>query len=72
MDGTIEVTVAVNIAEFDSAVSGSLFEPYRESKESGMGLSGSPSIIEAQNGRLQADEQRRQGALFCMPIPGSD
>jgi two-component system sensor kinase FixL len=35
----------------------------------GMGLSISRSIIEAHNGKLWADVQRQQGALFCISIP---
>jgi len=38
----------------------------------GLGLSISRSIIEAHNGKLWADEQRKKGALFCLSIPGYD
>ena len=73
-EGSVEVTVADNGPGIDPAVAGSLFEPYQTSKEDGMGmgLSISRSIIEAHNGKLWADEQRQQGALFCMSIPGCD
>ena len=70
-DGLIEVTVADNGAGIDPAVADSLFEPYQTSKENGMGmgLSISRSIIEAHDGKLWADQQRQQGALFCMQLP---
>ena len=73
-EGSVEVTVSDNGPGIDPAVAGSLFEPYQTSKEDGMGmgLSISRSIIEAHNGKLWVDEQRQQGALFCMSIPGCD
>jgi len=73
-EGAVEVTVADNGPGIDPAVAGSLFEPYQTSKEDGMGmgLSISRSIIEAHNGKLWADEQRQQGALFYINIPGCD
>jgi PAS domain S-box-containing protein len=73
-EGSVEVTVADNGPGIDPTVAGSLFEPYQTSKEDGMGmgLSISRSIVEAHNGKLWTDEQRQQGALFCMSIPGCD
>ena len=73
-DGSIEVSVADNGPGIDPAVADTLFEPYQTSKETGMGmgLSISRSIIEAHNGKLRADQQRQQGALFYMRIPGCD
>ena len=72
--GSIEVTVADNGPGIDPTVAGSLFEPYQTSKKDGMGmgLSISRSIIEAHHGKLWNDEQRQQGALFCISIPGCD
>ena len=73
-DGSIEVSVADNGPGIDPSMSNSLFDPYQTSKETGMGmgLSISRSIIEAHNGKLWADEQRQQGALFSMRIPGCE
>jgi PAS domain S-box-containing protein len=73
-EGSVEVTIADNGPGIDPAMADSLFEPYQTSKEEGMGmgLSISRSIIEAHNGRLWIDEQRQQGALFCINIPGCD
>ena len=73
-EGSVEVTVADNGPGIDPTMAGSLFEPYQTSKEDGMGmgLSISRSIIEAHNGKLWADEQRQQGALFYINIPGCD
>ena len=71
-EGLVEVTVADNGPGIDPAVAGSMFNPYQTSKEDGMGmgLSISRSIIEAHNGKLWADEQRKKGALLCLSIPG--
>ena len=68
----VEVSVADNGPGIDPTLADSLFEPYQTSKETGlgMGLSISRSIIEAHNGKLWADRQRQQGALFCISIPG--
>jgi len=73
-DGSIEVSVADNGPGIDPTMAASLFEPYQTSKETGMGmgLSISRSIIEAHNGKLWADVQRQQGAMFCISIPGCD
>jgi two-component system sensor kinase FixL len=73
-NGSIQVTVADNGPGIASMVANTLFEPYQTSKEEGMGmgLSISRSIIEAHNGKLWADEQRQQGAVFCLSLPGSN
>jgi len=73
-EGSVEVTIADNGPGIDAIMADSLFEPYQTSKEDGMGmgLSISRSIIEAHNGKLWVDEQRQQGALFCISIPGCD
>jgi PAS domain S-box-containing protein len=73
-EGSTEVTVADNGPGIDPSMSRSLFEPYQTSKETGMGmgLTISRSIIEAHNGTLRADQQRQQGALFCISLPGCD
>ena len=73
-EGLVVVTVADNGPGIDPTVAGSLFKPYQTSKEDGMGmgLSISRSIIEAHNGKLWADEQRKKGALFCVSIPVID
>jgi C4-dicarboxylate-specific signal transduction histidine kinase len=71
-DGSIEVSVADNGSGINPTMADSLFQPYHTTKETGMGmgLSISRSIVEAHNGKLWADLQRQQGALFCMSIPG--
>lgn len=71
VDGTIEVAIADIGAGIDPAVSAVLFEPYQTTRETGlgMGLSISRSIIESRDGKLWADQQRQQGALFRMRIP---
>jgi C4-dicarboxylate-specific signal transduction histidine kinase len=73
-EGLVEVTIADNGPGIDPAEADSLFKPYQTSREDGigLGLSISRSIIEAHNGKLWADEQRKKGALFCLSIPGYD
>ena len=70
-EDSIDVSVADNGPGIDPAVAGKLFEPYQTSKETGMGmgLSISRSVIKAHDGKLWADEQRQQGAWFCMSLP---
>jgi two-component system sensor kinase FixL len=53
-------------------MAGKLFHPFQTSKASGMGmgLSISRSMIEAQGGKLWADEKYRGGAIFGFSIPG--
>jgi PAS domain S-box-containing protein len=62
----IEVTVADNGPGINVDIMGKMFDPFQTSKASGMGmgLTISRSIIEEHGGRLWADEQRRNGALF--------
>jgi two-component system sensor histidine kinase TtrS len=69
-DGSIEVTVTDNGPGIDAGMIGKLFNPFQTSKASGMGmgLSISRSIIEAHGGRIWADEQRYNGALFCFSL----
>jgi two-component system sensor kinase FixL len=73
-EGSTEITFADNGPGIDPAIFNLLFESYQTTKETGMGmgLSISRSIIEAHNGKLWADEQRQQGALFCISIPGCE
>ena len=70
-EDSIDVSVADNGPGIDPVVAGKLFEPYQTSKETGMGmgLSISRSVIKAHDGKLWADEQRQQGAWFCMSLP---
>ena len=65
-DNEIETTVTDNGPGIDADMVGKLFNPFQTSKPSGMGmgLSISRSIIEAHDGKLWADEQHRDGALF--------
>jgi C4-dicarboxylate-specific signal transduction histidine kinase len=70
-DDTIEISVADSGPGIDPSVAASLFEPYQTTKDSGMGmgLSISRSIIEAHHGKMWTDQQRQQGAMFCIRIP---
>jgi len=65
-DKVIETTVTDNGPGIDADMAGRLFNPFQTSKPSGMGmgLSISRSIIEDHDGKLWADEQYRDGALF--------
>jgi PAS domain S-box-containing protein len=70
-DGTIEVRVIDNGPGIDAGMIGKLFNPFQTSKTSGMGmgLSISRSIIEDHKGRVWADEQYQNGALFAFSLP---
>ncbi len=71
-DKVIETTVTDNGPGIAVDMAGRLFNPFHTSKASGMGmgLSISRSIIEAQGGKLWADEKYRGGAIFGFSIPG--
>ena len=70
-DRTIEVSVTDNGPGIDAGMINKLFNPFQTSKTSGMGigLSISRSIIEDHGGRIWADEQRQNGALFAFSLP---
>ena len=70
-DESIEVTVTDNGPGINADMLGRMFNPFQTSKESGMGmgLSISRSIIEAHGGRIWADEQHHNGALFGFRLP---
>ena len=68
---SIEVSVIDNGPGIDAGMIGKLFNPFQTNKTSGMGmgLSISRSIIEDHGGRIWADEQCRNGALFAFSLP---
>jgi len=70
-DDSIETTVTDNGPGIDADMVGTIFSPFQTSKPSGMGmgLSISRSIIETHDGKLWADEQYRDGALFGFNLP---
>jgi PAS domain S-box-containing protein len=70
-NNSIEITVIDNGPGIEAGMIGRLFHPFQTSKASGMGmgLSISRSIIEAHGGRIWADEQRRDGAIFGFNLP---
>jgi PAS domain S-box-containing protein len=65
-NNSIEITVIDNGPGIEAGMIGKMFNPFQTSKASGMGmgLSVSRSIIEAHGGRIWADEQRHNGAIF--------
>ena len=70
----IETTVTDNGPGIDADIAGRMFSPFQTSKSSGMGmgLSISRSIVEAHGGKLWADVQRPNGALFGFNLPLSE
>ena len=70
-DETIETTVTDNGPGIDADMAGRMFNPFQTSRSSGMGmgLTISRSIIEAHGGKLWADVQRGNGALFGFSLP---
>ena len=67
----VKVTVTDNGPGIDAAMAGMLFNPFRTSKETGMGigLSLSRTIIEAHGGKLWVDKDYQNGALFAFELP---
>jgi len=73
-DETIETTVTDNGPGIDADMAGRMFNPFQTSRSSGMGmgLTISRSIIEAHGGKLWADVQRGNGALFGFSLPACE
>ena len=67
----IETTVTDNGPGIDPDMAGRMFNPFQTSRSSGMGLglTISRSIIEVHGGKLWADEQHDNGALFGFNLP---
>ena len=67
----IETTVADDGPGIDADMAGRIFDPFQTNKSSGMGmgLSISRSIVEEYGGKLWADVQRGNGALFGFNLP---
>ena len=67
----IETTVTDNGPGIDAGMVKRMFNPFQTSKSSGMGmgLSISRSIVEESGGKLWADKQRANGALFGFSLP---
>jgi PAS domain S-box-containing protein len=70
-DDTVEVTVTDDGPGIDPGMFEKMFNSFQTSKASGMGmgLSISRSIIEAHGGKIWADGQRRDGAVFGFSLP---
>jgi PAS domain S-box-containing protein len=68
---TIETTVTDNGPGIDVDMADRMFNPFQTSKSQGMGmgLSISRSIVEEYGGKLWADVQRENGALFGFNLP---
>ena len=70
-DKTVETTISDNGPGIDSDIADKIFEAFKTSKSSGlgMGLAICRSIIEAHGGKLWVDLQQRNGALFGFNLP---
>ena len=70
-DDSVEVTVTDDGPGVDPDMFERMFNSFQTSKASGMGmgLSISRSIIEAHGGKIWADGQRRDGAVFGFSLP---
>jgi len=70
----IEVSVTDNGPGIDATMSGKIFDQFQTSKKKGMGLglSLSRSIIEDHGGKLWADENHQNGALFGFKLSVSE
>jgi C4-dicarboxylate-specific signal transduction histidine kinase len=69
--GAVEVTVTDDGPGIAPGMVENVFNSFQTSKVSGMGmgLSISRSIIEAHGGKIWADRQRRDGAVFGFSLP---
>jgi two-component system, LuxR family, sensor kinase FixL len=72
--GLVEVIVSDSGPGLDPAVAERLFEPFRSTKTTGMGvgLSISRTIVEAHEGRIWADASLYGGASFHFTLPAAE
>ena len=72
--GLVRITVADNGPGLDPEVSERLFEPFRTTKENGMGLglSISATIVEAHGGRIWAEPSKLGGTAFHFTVIDAD
>ena len=73
-DGLIRITVADSGPGLDKEIAERLFEPFRTTKEAGMGLglSISAAIVEAHGGRIWAEPSKLGGTAFHFTIIDAD
>jgi two-component system sensor kinase FixL len=70
-DRSLVISVTDNGPGIEPAMRDHLFEPFRTSKETGMGmgLSISRSIIQSHQGKIWQEQSDPQGAVFCIVLP---
>ncbi|MBY6243635.1 sensor histidine kinase [Methylosinus sp. Sm6] len=73
-DGLVRLDVADTGKGLDEETSRALFQPFRTTKATGMGLglSISRSIVEAHGGRIWAEPNPRGGAIFSFTLPKAE
>jgi len=73
-DGFIRITVADNGPGLSAEIADRLFEPFRSTKESGMGLglSISATIVSAHGGRIWAEPSKLGGTAFHFTVIDAD
>lgn len=73
-DGFIRITVADNGPGLDAEIAARLFEPFRSTKASGMGLglSISSTIVSAHGGRIWAEPSKLGGTAFHFTVIDAD
>jgi PAS domain S-box-containing protein len=73
-DNSVETIVTDNGPGIDADIAAKVFDPFQTTKPSGMGmgLSISRSIVEEHAGKLWADVQRPDGAMFAFSLPACE